>query len=57
MFSGWEQNGKENTFSVKDADGNEIVGFTITGGGYNLNQMRIGGYRRTCRFGKTDNPV
>ena len=27
MFSGWEQNGKENTFSVKDADGNEIVGF------------------------------
>ena len=43
MFSGWEQNGKENTFSVKDADGNEIVGFTITGGGYNLNQMRIGG--------------
>lgn len=26
MFSGWEQNGKENTFSVKDADGNEIVG-------------------------------
>ena len=43
MFSGWEQNGKENTFSVKDADGNEVVGFTITGGGYNLNQMRIGG--------------
>ena len=39
MFSGWEQNGKENTFSVKDADGNEIVGFTITGGGYNLNQL------------------
>ena len=43
MFSGWEQNGKENTFSVKDADGNEVVGFTITGGGYNINQMRIGG--------------
>ena len=43
MFAGWEQNGKENTFSVKDADGNEVVGFTITGGGYNLNQMRIGG--------------
>ena len=43
MFAGWEQNGKENTFSVKDADGNEVVGFTITGCGYNLNQMRIGG--------------
>ena len=40
MFAGWEQNGKENTFSVKDADGNEVVGFTITGGGYNLNQIR-----------------
>ena len=44
MFAGWEQNGKENTFSVKDADGNEVVGFTITGGGYNtLINLRIGG--------------
>lgn len=43
MFSGWEDKGKDNTFSIKDADGNEVIGFTITGGGYNLNQMRIGG--------------
>ena len=43
MFAGWEDKGKDNTFSIKDADGNEVVGFTITGGGYNLNQMRIGG--------------
>lgn len=42
MFAGWESNGKDNTFSIKDADGNEVVGFTITGGGYNLSQMRIG---------------
>ena len=37
---------RSDSFAVitcEDADGNEIVGFTITGGGYNLNQMRIGG--------------
>ncbi len=43
MFAGWESNGKENSFAIKDADGNELVAFLITGGGYNLNQVRIGG--------------
>lgn len=43
MFSGWEQNGKENSFSVKSEDGTELVKAVITGGGYNLNQMWIGG--------------
>lgn len=43
MFAGWEDGGKENTFAIKDADGNEIVALYLTGGGYNLNQLRIGG--------------
>lgn len=43
MFAGWESGGKENSFAIKDADGNEIAAFLITGGGYNLNQVRIGG--------------
>ena len=43
MFAGWEQDGKANTFALKDADGNEIVALYLTGGGYNVNQIRIGG--------------
>ncbi|NDO18866.1 hypothetical protein FMM68_04250 [Lachnospiraceae bacterium MD329] len=43
MFAGWENNGKENSFALKSDDGSEIVGFTLTGGGYNLNRMSIGG--------------
>ncbi len=43
MFAGWEQNGKDNTFAIKDAEGNEIVALYLTGGGYNVNQIRIGG--------------
>ncbi|MGN1116368.1 MAG: glycoside hydrolase, partial [Candidatus Ornithomonoglobus sp.] len=43
MFAGWENNGKDNTFSVKDKDGNEIAALYMTGGGYNFNQIRIGG--------------
>ena len=43
MFAGWEGSGKDNTFAVKDKDGNEIVALYLTGGGYNLNQLRIGG--------------
>ncbi|MDO5396842.1 MAG: glycoside hydrolase [bacterium] len=43
MFAGWESSGKSNTLSLKDKDGNEIAGFTITGGGYNFNEIRIGG--------------
>ena len=43
MFAGWEDKGKDNTFALKDADGNEIVALYLTGGGYNLNQLRIGG--------------
>ncbi len=43
MFAGWESNGKDNTFTLKDADGNELVAIYITGGGYTLNQIRVGG--------------
>ena len=43
MFAGWESSGKDNTFALKDADGNELVAIYITGGGYTLNQLRIGG--------------
>lgn len=43
MFAGWENNGKDNTFAIKDKDGNEIAALYITGGGYNFNQIRIGG--------------
>ena len=43
MFAGWESNGKDNTFAIKDKDGNEIAALYITGGGYTLNQVRIGG--------------
>lgn len=43
MFAGWESNGKDNTFALKDADGNELVALYMTGGGYNFNQIRIGG--------------
>jgi O-glycosyl hydrolase len=43
MFAGWESSGKDNTFALKDKDGNEIVALYMTGGGYNFNQIRIGG--------------
>lgn len=43
MFAGWESSGKDNTFALKDADGNELVALYMTGGGYNFNQIRIGG--------------
>ena len=43
MFAGWEQNGKDNTFAIKDAEGNELVALYLTGGGYNLTELRIGG--------------
>ncbi|MCD8390918.1 MAG: Ig-like domain-containing protein [Firmicutes bacterium] len=43
MFAGWENNGKENDFVLKDADGNELVALILTGGGYNFNEIRIGG--------------
>ena len=43
MFAGWESSGKENSFALKDKDGNELAAFLITGGGYNFNQIRIGG--------------
>ena len=43
MFAGWEGSGKDNTFAIKDAEGNEIVALYLTGGGYNVNQIRIGG--------------
>ena len=43
MFAGWESNGKDNTFALKDKDGKELVALYMTGGGYNFNQIRIGG--------------
>ncbi len=43
MFAGWEGSGMDNTFAIKDAEGNEIVALYLTGGGYNVNQIRIGG--------------
>ncbi|MCD8181227.1 MAG: Ig-like domain-containing protein [Firmicutes bacterium] len=43
MFAGWESNGKENEFVLNDADGNELVALKLTGGGYNFNEIRIGG--------------
>lgn len=43
IFAGWENNGKNNEFSILNSAGTEIIGFTVSGGGYNLNQMRIGG--------------
>ena len=43
MFAGWEERGKDNTFAIKDADGKELIALYMTGGGYNLNQLRIAG--------------
>ena len=43
MFAGWENKGRDNTFAIKDKDGNEIAALYMTGGGYNFNQIRIGG--------------
>ena len=43
MFAGWEDKGTENTFALKDEEGNELAAFKITGGGYNFNEIRIGG--------------
>lgn len=43
MFAGWENNGKDNTFAIRDKDGNEIAALYMTGGGYNFSEIRIGG--------------
>lgn len=43
MFAGWENNGRENIFAIKDANGKELVALHMTGGGYNFNQIRIDG--------------
>ncbi len=43
MFAGWENNGRDNTFAIKDKNGNEIAALYMTGGGYNFNEIRIGG--------------
>lgn len=43
LFAGWESNGRDNTFAIKDKDGNEILALYYTGGGYNLTEVRIGG--------------
>ena len=43
MFAGWENKGRDNTFAIKDKDGNEIAALYMTGGGYNFNKIRIGG--------------
>ncbi len=43
MFAGWENGGKENSFAIKSEDGTELIKAVISGGGYNLHQMWIGG--------------
>ncbi len=43
LFAGWEEHGKDNTFAIKDKDGNEILALYYTGSGYNLTEVRIGG--------------
>lgn len=43
MFAGWESGGKDNTLALKDADGNELAAIYMTGGGYTLQEVRIGG--------------
>lgn len=43
MFTGWESNGRDHTFAIKDKDGNEIAALYITNGGYTLSEIRIGG--------------
>ncbi len=43
MFSGWEDGGKDNTFAIKDADGNEIVSFTINVGSSSMTSFNVGG--------------
>ncbi len=52
MFSGWEDKGAANTFALKDAEGNEVVALKLTGGGYTLEELRIGG--TNILSGKTD---
>ena len=43
MFAGWESGGKDNSFILRNADGEELIAIYLTGGGYTLNQIRIGG--------------
>ena len=43
MFAGWERDGKENSLTLTDANGNELLRIVITSGGYCLNQLWIGG--------------
>ncbi len=43
MFAGWENNGRENSFTIKDVNGKELIALYMTGGGYNFNQIRIDG--------------
>lgn len=43
MFAGWESSGKANTFVLKDKNGSEIAAIYLTGGGYTLQEIRIGG--------------
>lgn len=43
MFSGWEENGKFNVFFVRDENEQELVAIRLSGGGYTLDQIRIGG--------------
>ncbi len=43
MFSGWENKGKYNVFFVRDKDDNELIAIRLSGGGYTLDQVRIGG--------------
>lgn len=43
MFSGWENGSKENSFILKDREGNEIVEICMVTGGYQLKEINIDG--------------
>ncbi|MCH5211804.1 MAG: discoidin domain-containing protein [Oscillospiraceae bacterium] len=43
MFSGWDDGGVDNTFALKDADGNAVVSFTINTGSSAMTELCIGG--------------
>ncbi|MGN0244271.1 MAG: glycoside hydrolase [Lachnospiraceae bacterium] len=43
LFSGWERNGKENTFALLNSDGTELVKIRTSTGGYRLEEVSIDG--------------
>ena len=43
MFSGWESSGKNNSFALKDKDGNTMIEIITKAGGYQFEAINIGG--------------